>query len=86
MLKILLIFALFFAPTVGWCMYGEDTEPSEAGAQYTADKEDAGSITMPEMETEMPEAMQTIRNEQVDDPEEDYIEHNVTESMRSSFD
>ena len=82
---LLLILAACFLTSVAWGMYEEDTAPSEADAQYITDKEDSPTVTMPERETEMPKAMQDIRKEQKANPEEDFIEDNVTDEMRQTL-
>ena len=76
---------LFFLTGAVFAMYGEDTEPSESDSGYMCDKESPSSVTLPETETEMPEAMRGIRGEQKENPDEDYIEDNVSESMRDSL-
>ena len=86
MKKILMAFIVSIAlSTTAWGMYGEDTEPSDTDSQYTIDKEDSSDITMPEMKTDMPEAMQDIYDEQKDDPDENYVEDNASGSMRESL-
>ena len=78
---IFLILFMAFVCNVAWGMYGEDTEPSERDSQYMVDKEDTESITLPERESLMPEAMQDIRKEQDDNPEEYYMEDNVSHEV-----
>jgi len=82
---VLLLLLACFVTTTAWGMYEEDTAPSEMDTQYIADKEDSSMETMPERETEMPEAMQDIRKEQKENPEEDFIEDNVTDEMRQTL-
>ena len=82
---VLLLLAACFLTSVAWGMYEEDTAPSEADAQYITDKEDSSMETMPERQTEMPEAMQNIRKEQKENPDEDFIEDNVTDEMRQTL-
>jgi len=81
---ITLALILLFLANTAWGMYGEDTAPSEKDSQYMIDREDSEDITLPERETVMPEAMQDIREEQEDNPEEYYIEDNM--KQRVGFD
>jgi len=74
---ILFAFCMVFLSRAAMAMYGEDTAPSESDTSYTEDKESPETVTLPEMETEMPEAMQEMREEQKSNPEENYIEDDV---------
>ena len=77
--KIPVILAICFLSGNAFGMYGEDTEPREENASYTKDKESPSSITKPEIETTMPIPQQDIMFDETDNPEEEYIERNLTE-------
>jgi len=80
-----LILGLCLLSGFAYGMYDEDTAPSEAGSLYKRDKEDPEDVTLPEKQTEMPEAIRNIRDEQKANPEEDYIEDNVDENEREAL-
>ncbi len=86
-MKKLVVLILGFCLLSGFAygMYDEGTEPSERDSQYARDKEDPEDVTLPEMQTEMPEAMQDISEEQEGDPQEEYVEDNVGEDEREAL-
>lgn len=74
-----LIFVICLLPAVAYGIYGVDTEPSEEDAPYTRDRESGDSVTTPEIETTMPEAMRGIKFDENDNPDEEYVEKNLTD-------